>query len=474
MSISSTVWSREPCNVRAASVDCCVGGDNAFSSEEQGMLSSRVGWVTAGILLLVWPPSQVSAIPMPLETNVPSVSVTPSEQRLQKGMADLRSNDLQAAETAFEDTLKSDPKRVEALIGLAEIALKRGKTEETQRYLKQANSVAPKHLAVHLAWAKFFLSQKKWHDVEVELKKSIEIDPKALVPRLALADFYLANLHKPKRAIVAYREALILDPQSVAAHYSLGVALVDDGQQNEAVLEWQEAGRLAPANPLPFQTVGRFYSLRKEPAKAIEFFSLAIKAQPDHAPAHMDRADIYFATGEQDKALQDYQAALAIAPKSAGVYVKMGMIYERRQQWSAAEQALKTAVALNDKQALAYNNLAWLAAEGHIAQDSALTWANRAVSLAPQVLEFQDTLAWVLRARGKLEQAASVLEKVSAKKPDESMYLYHLGVVYADMGNRNNASDAFEKALTLKGNFPAADDARRRLEVLRHGISTAH
>jgi len=437
-------------------------------------MNSLVGWVTASVLLLLWLPSQVWAIPMPLEGYDPSVSMTPSDQHLQKGMADLGSNDLEAAEAAFEDALKADPKRVEALIGLAEIALKRGKTEETQRYLKQANSVAPKNLAVHLAWAKFFLSQKQWHDAEVELKKSIEIDPKALIPRLALADLYLANLHKPKQAIVAYREALLLDPQSVAAHYSLGAALVDDGQQDEAVREWQEAGRLAPSNPVPFQTVGRFYSLRKEPTKAIEFFSLAIKAQPDYAPAYMDRADIYFATGEEDKALQDYQAALAIAPKSAGVYVKMGMIYERRQQWSAAEQALKAAIALDDKQAIAYNNLAWLAAEGHIAQDNALTWANQAVSLAPQVLEFQDTLAWVLRTRGKLEQAVSILEKVSAKKPDESMYLYHLGVVYADMGNRKKASDAFEKALKLKAHFPAADDARRRLEVLRHGTSNVH
>jgi tetratricopeptide (TPR) repeat protein len=411
---------------------------------------------------------------MSLEGYVPFVSMTPSEQHLQKGMADLRSNDLEAAEVAFEDTLKADPKRVEALIGLAEIALQRGKTEETQRYLKQANTVAPKNLAVHLAWAKFSLSQKQWHDAEVELKKAIEIDPKALMPRLALADFYLANLHKPKQAIIAYREALLLDPQSVAAHYSLGAALVDDGQQDEAVREWQEAGRLAPSNPVPFQTVGRFYSLSKEPTKAIEFFSLAIKAQPDYAPAYMDRADIYYATGEEDKSLQDYHAALAIAPKSAGVYVKMGMIQERRQQWSAAEQALKAAIALDDKQALAYNNLAWLAAEGHIAQDNALTWANQAVSLAPQVLEFQDTLAWVLRTRGKLEQAVSVLEKVNAKKPDESMYLYHLGVVYDDMGNRKKASTAFEKALKLKAHFPAADDARRRLEVLKHDISNVH
>jgi tetratricopeptide (TPR) repeat protein len=437
-------------------------------------MNSLIGWVTASVLFLIWPPDQVWAIPTPPEGYVPSVSMTPSDQHLQKGMADLRSNDLQAAETAFEDTLKSDPKRVEALIGLAEIALKRGKTEVTQRYLKQANSVAQKNLAVHLAWAKFFLFQKQWHEAEAEFKKAIETDPKALVPRLALADFYRANLHEPKKAITAYHEALRLDPQQAAAHYALGIALADDGQQDKAVREWEEAGRLVPSNPVPFQTIGRFYVFRKENAKALEFMSLAIKAQADYAPAYMDRADIYFATGEQDKALQDYQAAIAIAPKSAGAYVKMGMIYERRQQWSAAEQALKTAVALDDKQAVAYNNLAWLAAEGHIAQDNALTWANRAVSLAPQVLEFQDTLAWVLRTRGKLEQAVSLLEKISAEKPDESMLIYHLGVVYADMGNRNKASAAFDKALKLKGNFPAADDARRRLEVLKHGISNVH
>ena len=50
--------------------------------------------------------------------------------------------------------------------------------------------------------------------------------------------------------------------------------------------------------------------------------------------------------------------------------------------------------------------------------------------------------------------------------PQNAEILYHLGVIYAETGQKKAAGVALRKALALQGNFEGADNARRRLAEL--------
>lgn len=158
--------------------------------------------------------------------------------------------------------------------------------------------------------------------------------------------------------------------------------------------------------------------------------------------------------------------ALRVAPQFALAHVKIGILHESNQQSEEAERACLAAIDLDPKQMIAYNNLAWMAAERRVHLDEALTWAKKAVALAPTVPQLCDTLGWVHRARGELDHAATVLHKATTLPPPQAVIRYHLGLVQAERKQTQEAVAAFKQALTFQQDFGGVNDTRRRLAEL--------
>jgi Flp pilus assembly protein TadD len=52
------------------------------------------------------------------------------------------------------------------------------------------------------------------------------------------------------------------------------------------------------------------------------------------------------------------------------------------------------------------------------------------------------------------------------RAPQDPIYHYHLGLVYAKLGSDANARTSLQAALKLNASFPGADEARRVLRTL--------
>jgi tetratricopeptide (TPR) repeat protein len=181
----------------------------------------------------------------------------------------------------------------------------------------------------------------------------------------------------------------------------------------------------------------------------------------------VDRGDAYAAKGDTARAVADYEAALDKNSRYAPAYLKLGMLYQGQQRWREAESAYLKCVEADPSNVVAYNNLAWMAAEQKRRPDDALAWARKAVELAPKSPAVRDTLAWVHRNRGELKEAQSVLEKAASMSPPHAGVQYRLGVVYSEQGRERDALAAFEKALDIEKSFPEAEEARRRIAALK-------
>ena len=128
-----------------------------------------------------------------------------------------------------------------------------------------------------------------------------------------------------------------------------------------------------------------------------------------------------------------------------------------------AEQGYLTAVRLDPNAAIAYNNLAWLEAERKTRLPEAEAWAKKAVTLAPQVPQFQETLAWVYHAQGQSARAVSILQNLTTTNPQFASAFYRLGIIYAETGKSREAAVYLRKALALEKNEAEAIDIRKRL-----------
>jgi tetratricopeptide (TPR) repeat protein len=347
------------------------------------------------------------------------------------------------------------------MLGLAEVFVKEERNEEAEVQLKTALLLEPDNSEVHRVWGKFLNSNERFSEAETAFKKSIELKPDAFRSLVSLGNLYLVDMDRPEDAIITYRTALVIESDYVG----LGNALAVTGKFSEAEIEFQEAGRLAPGNPLPFYTLGELYVVSDKPDMALNAFAMALKAQPNFVQAHMERGDLYFLKGDDDKAFDEYRAALKISPTFAVAQVKIGMIYESNKDVAKAESSYLAALEIDPTQVIAYNNLAWLAAEKGTNLDNALTWAKKANDIVSNP-EFKDTLGWVYRARGELDLAMAVLENAVAVDPGNAGILYHLGVIYKEKGMIKEAVEVLEGALSLGNNFSQAEDAKRMLELL--------
>jgi tetratricopeptide (TPR) repeat protein len=123
-------------------------------------------------------------------------------------------------------------------------------------------------------------------------------------------------------------------------------------------------------------------------------------------------------------------------------------------------------VAMNPRAAVASNNLAWLYAEGGGNLDVALQLAQAAHAQLTDNPQVNDTLGWVYYKKGLSTKAVASFRE-SLQAGGNPVYQYHLGLAYAQHGDKQEARKALEQALQLNPKFEGAADVRRLLAEMK-------
>jgi Flp pilus assembly protein TadD len=172
------------------------------------------------------------------------------------------------------------------------------------------------------------------------------------------------------------------------------------------------------------------------------------------------------AQGNDKLALEEFAAVQRKDPSRPFGYLNTAMLHQQRGRIAEAEAAYLADLKISPDSAIAYNNLAWMAAEKKANLQQAVTWAKKAIALGPNVPEFQGTLAWVYRAQGDLPKAEQTLRTAAALKPQRAAVVYNLGRVYLEQGKKAQAATEIKRALAIDPKFDPTDAARRQLQEL--------
>lgn len=77
---------------------------------------------------------------------------------------------------------------------------------------------------------------------------------------------------------------------------------------------------------------------------AINFYSYALRSNPDYSPAYNNRGSIYFDLGQKDLAMADYNDAIRCDPQNAWAWANRGILFShfrnRKQAISDLNRAL--------------------------------------------------------------------------------------------------------------------------------------
>jgi tetratricopeptide (TPR) repeat protein len=309
--------------------------------------------------------------------------------------------------------------------------------------------------------------------------RALELSPANNVARMQRAEIYHRQA-KYDAALADVDAALLLPNASVDMSLLRANILRAQGKSDAAIAEATSLVTRLPADAYAQVVAARIYSVfdRREEALAAYSRALAIspdayiylnrfrtwseeegvareadldealKRDPDLAEAIVEKAKLLTKRGEIAAALQLYDGALVRMPDNDFLrfgrglaYAKMGDV--RRSDEDFARVRGKTVGAEE------LHRLCWRKATNGVALESALDDCRDALRLAPDNVDFLDSVGFVLLRLDRVDEAISAYGDALAKRPASAASLFGRSLAWGRKGDRVKAQADREAALRL-------------------------
>lgn len=163
-----------------------------------------------------------------------------------------------------------------------------------------------------------------------------------------------------------------------------GNQLSQAGKLGEALVAYRQAIKLNPNFNLPYQKTGEILSKQGKYDEAIVAFRQATKLNPNSVWSYHHLGSALFHKGDLEEATEAYRKAITLDPQIAWPYNGLGQVWLQKKNFSAAISEFESAIRLKPNIDLFHRNLATaLARQGNL--ERATNAYRTAISLNPQV-----------------------------------------------------------------------------------------
>ena len=266
----------------------------------------------------------------------------------------------------------------------------------------------------------------------------------------------------------------------------------ENGDRRAADTAIRAAVQFLGGNGQAYATVGRELIERGHPAEAIHLLSEAAKNKNDASEILLTAtlADAYKKAGDtageaqaSAQAAQQAEAIMATVGKTSKTatdaqiasaviqYLSVSQYYtdytNNDKNVPRALIALREAYRLAPDNPVVLNALGYTLADKGTSRDAfkeAVQLTREAVQNAPGVAAILDSYGWALFKTGDFPGARRVLREAVDGGANLAETHYHLGVVYGQMGQIDDARLEFDRALTIRKNYPDAETAKKQLK----------
>lgn len=341
-------------------------------------------------------------------------------------------------------------------------------------------------LRAEVGEALFLLSRATPADESKELAGRAEkylatADPRARAAR----DAYLDGAAKAVAgrwadAVPPLERAHRLDPQHLAAAFTLGYSLQALGRDAEALEYYRACVVLRPDFPWSYLNRGVVYLQRGDAGRALADFDDAIRRGPTWGDAYFARGTLYQQVGKYAEALADYDRAEMLKSPRARLYLLRSQVKEKLNDSAGA--AKDRAKAFATPPADEFDHLAFGMARLPAEPEKALAEFDRALALNPRSLVALQNRAHVLAEHlNRGPDAIKSLDQLVQQYPTFAKAWGGRAVLHARLGDRaaahRDATECLRRdtdprtlyqlagvyALTSKGH---SDDRREALHLL--------
>ncbi len=383
-------------------------------------------------------------------------------------------------------------------LGRAHAAL--GQFEQARQMFQKAIELRPDYVVARLALAQMEVSRNEYDAALKGAQAVLAIDRGNINARL-IESAALMGQKKYGDSRVLLGEMLKANPSSPDVLFQLGVVNLAENKYKEAEDSFRKAYELNPANPRGLMGMVETQMAQNKTEEAMKLLGTESAKNPNRLDLQVQLGNTAVRAGKYDLAVQYFQKVLDAADKNSrargDLYLRIGETYRRKgdlgnaivalqkarevepnnvmvlstlalvldgaNRWNDANQVYEATIKLDPNNAVALNNKAFLMAEHGGDLDSALTYAQQAKRMLPNMSEVSDTLGWIYLKKNLNDNAIDIFKDLVSKDPHASTYRYHLGIAYFNKGDKPAALKELQQA--LKDN-PAKMESEKIKELI--------
>lgn len=409
---------------------------------------------------------------------------------------DLREGKIDAARQRYESILSQDKTNTKAILSLAEIAQKTGKSKDYLVYLEEAHNVAPNSIQPLALLVNYYLDKGSFERALDYARQALDANPNNPNAIALLASVQLTSGDRIS-ALSTYKKLVSVSPNFPGAYLSLAIAQLSNKEQSQARTSIEKALQLNPAYIPALDTLLKLEIQENKPQAALSIARRLQSQYPKSALGFEREGDILVAlkrfteagsfygqalarggnsdvfikqnraliwSGDHKTAEQKFAARLKSNPKDNAVrsYVATYYLLMGRNRDAIAQYEHLNRVSPNN--VIYLNNLALLYQRQK--DPRAIATADKALKLAPNQPGVLDTMGWLLIENGHLNRGLELLRKASIMVPQAASTQFHYAVGLARSGDHPQAKKVLQRTLSSNPSFPESMEARRLLATL--------
>jgi len=423
----------------AADINAAILKDNPKDSDARGLQASLLldrGDVQKAI-------SELQAV----------VNAAPDNfvARYNLGRAHVARGEWEQARQQFTEAIRLRPDYLPARLALAQLQVMQSDFEAALKSVTGILQIDKNNGPARMIEASALMGEKKYADAEQLLEAVRQANPNA--PEI---DFSLGMLAmkegKLKDAEGVFRKAFAANPKDARALVGLVEALAAQGHYDQGIQVLQSELAKDPARNDLRVALGNLAVRAGNLDLAVGQFQAALNALDKNSKA---RGDVEFRLGialrnkgDLNGAIQALSKAKDALPGNKLVIVELALTLGAAGRKQEARDAYEQAIKQNPQDGMALNNLAFLIADSGLGDlDQALTYAQRAKQIYPNLSDISDTLGWIYLKKNMSDNAMDVFQALVNQKPDNSTFRFHLGMAYAQKGDKPKALRELQIAL---------------------------
>lgn len=226
-------------------------------------------------------------------------------------------NNTRLAKDLLEIVVRKFPENTEALLKLAELYFLVRQYQKGIDYVNKALKADPAIAKAYYIKGSIYSESGDTTRAISSLETAVEQDNNYGDAFYDLGLIYAAK--KNPIAMEYYNSALRVDPANQLALYARAKLLQDLGKTDEAIAEYQSiAGKFKTCDNCYYNLGALYLEVKKEPKKALDYFTKALELNPNYAAAYFARGYAYSKLGDKESARADYKMCLKIQPNYEG------------------------------------------------------------------------------------------------------------------------------------------------------------